>query len=136
MKEEIPNSSHPRPANRPSIVPLAEDRHLPPSHPAGDSTVHPTERRNAAALDRILDVSVQLTVELGRKRMQISEVLALEPGSTIEFPKAADEPLDIRINDRLVARGEAVVMGDRYGVRITEVIDTQARAGSGTKRVA
>ena len=72
-------------------------------------------------LDRVLDVRIELAVELGRRRVRISEVLSLGPGSVIEFPKSADEPLDIMVNDQLVARGEAVVIGERYGVRITEV---------------
>ena len=59
--------------------------------------------------------------------MRVAEVLALEPGSTVEFTKPADEALDIYVNDRLVARGEAVVLGERYGVRITEVVSANER---------
>lgn len=81
-------------------------------------------------LDRVLDVRIELTVELGRRRVRISEVLSLGPGSVIEFPKSADEPLDIMVNDQLVARGEAVVIGERYGVRITEVVSPNERLKS------
>ena len=90
---------------------------------------------DAAALDssggpeieRILDVMVELTVELGRRRVAIGEVLSLKPGAVVEFMKTADEPLDIRVNGRLVARGEAVVIGDRYGVRVTQVVSPGER---------
>ena len=61
-------------------------------------------------LDRMLDVKIQLTVELGRRRVKVAEVINMGPGSVVEFPKSADEPLDIRVNDQLVARGEAVVI--------------------------
>ncbi len=77
---------------------------------------------NQADLARIMDVKVEVTVELGRRRLSIAEVLHLAPNSVLEFFKRADEPLDIRVGGRLVARGEAVVMADRYGVRVTEVV--------------
>ena len=73
-------------------------------------------------LSRVLDVKVDLTVELGRRRLSIQEVLQLAPNSVLEFFKRSDEPLDVRVGGRLVARGEAVVMGERYGVRITQVV--------------
>lgn len=77
---------------------------------------------NEADLARIMDVKVEVSVELGRRRLSISEVLQLGPNSVLEFFKRADEPLDIRVGGRLVARGEAVIMADRYGVRVTEVV--------------
>jgi len=78
-------------------------------------------------LDRVMDVRVELTVELGKRRVRIAEVIDFGPGSVIEFPKSADEPLDILVNDQLVARGEAVVIGERYGIRITEVVSPNQR---------
>lgn len=77
---------------------------------------------NQADLARIMDVKVEVTVELGRRRLSIADVLQLAPNSVLEFFKRSDEPLDIRVGGRLVARGEAVVMADRYGVRVTEVV--------------
>ena len=76
-------------------------------------------------LARLMDVKVLVTVELGRRRLSIADVLNLQPHSVLEFFKNADEPLDIRVNGRLVARGEAVVMGERYGVRVTEVLQSE-----------
>jgi flagellar motor switch protein FliN/FliY len=81
----------------------------------------PVAADSQTSMDLLLDIPLQLSVELGRRRMPISEVLQLGPGSIVELSKAAGEPLDIYVNDRLVARGEAVMVGERYGVRITEV---------------
>jgi flagellar motor switch protein FliN/FliY len=69
-----------------------------------------------------MDVPVELTVEIGRKVMRIGEILRLGPGSVLELDKASGEPLDVYANGRLIARGEAVVVGERYGVRLTEVL--------------
>jgi len=74
------------------------------------------------SLGFVMDVPVRLTVEIGRKAMRIAEILRLGPGSILELNKANGEPLEIYANDRLVARGEAVVVGERYGVRLTEVL--------------
>lgn len=85
---------------------------------------------HAAKFERVLDVRVEITAELGRRTMRIADVLALTEGSVVEFTKGADEPLDIRVNGQLVARGEAVVLGERYGVRITEVVSPNDRLRS------
>lgn len=83
----------------------------------------------SAEMSRIMDVRVEASVELGRRRMSIAEVLEMAPNSVLEFLKRADEPLDIRVNGRLIARGEAVVMGDRYGVRVTEIVSANSHRG-------
>ena len=78
-------------------------------------------------LDMLLDVPLDVSVELGRCRMTIQNLLALGPGAIVELDKVAGEPLDILINDRLVARGEAVVVNDKFGVRITDIVSPQER---------
>jgi flagellar motor switch protein FliN len=78
-------------------------------------------------LDLLLDVPLDLSVELGRTRMTIQDLLGLGPGSVIELDKIAGEPLDILVNDRLVARGEAVVVNDKFGVRITDIVSQSER---------
>ena len=78
-------------------------------------------------LDLLLDVPMEITVELGRSRMTIQELLALSPGSVIELDKLAGEPLDILVNDRLIARGEAVVVNDKFGIRITDIVSPSER---------
>lgn len=78
-------------------------------------------------LELLLDVPLELSVELGRTRMAIHKVLSLTGGSVIELDKLAGEPLDILLNGRLVAKGEAVVIGDKFGVRITDVLSPAER---------
>jgi flagellar motor switch protein FliN/FliY len=68
------------------------------------------------------DVEVELTLEIGRKRMRIADVVKLGPGRTVELDKLAGEPLELLVNGRIIGRGEAVVVGDRYGIRITEIV--------------
>jgi flagellar motor switch protein FliN/FliY len=78
-------------------------------------------------LDMLLDVPLEVNVELGRTRMTIQDLLQLGPGSVIELDKVAGEPLDILVNGRLVARGEAVVVNDKFGIRITDIVSPQER---------
>lgn len=80
------------------------------------------------ALHVLRDVEVELTVEIGRCRRRIADVLKVAPGQTIELSKAAGEPVDIYVNGQLIGRGEAVVLGDRYGVRITELVSATTEA--------
>lgn len=91
----------------------------------------PVALRGIDGLSFVMDVPVELTVELGRKNVRIGEVLRLGPGSVLELTKANGDPLDIFVNNRLIARGEAVVVGERYGVRLTEVMvnDSGLRGG-------
>ncbi len=78
-------------------------------------------------LELLLDVPLDLSVELGRTRMTIQDLLGLGPGSVVELDKIAGEPLDILVNGRLVARGEAVVVNDKFGVRITDIVSPAER---------
>lgn len=73
-------------------------------------------------IDLLLDVSMRVTVELGRTRMKLAQILELQHGSVIELDRLAGDPVDIFINDRMVARGEVVVVDDKFGVRITEML--------------
>ena len=73
-------------------------------------------------MDFILDIPIEVTVELGRSKMLVNELLQLGQGSVIELSKLAGETLEILANQKLIARGEVVVVNDKYGVRLTEVI--------------
>jgi flagellar motor switch protein FliN/FliY len=86
--------------------------------PAADSTVN---------MEFLLDISVDVTVELGRTKMLINDMLKLGQGSVIELSKLAGESLDILANQKPIARGEVVVVNDKYGVRLTEVISPMER---------
>jgi flagellar motor switch protein FliN/FliY len=78
-------------------------------------------------LEFILDVALQVTVEVGRTRMTIQDLLQLGQGSVVELEKLAGEPLDIYINGKAVARGEAVIVNDKFGVRLTDIISPEDR---------
>jgi len=86
-----------------------------------------SETPGARRLELLLDVPLDVTVELGRSRVSIQNLIALGPGSVVELDKLAGEPLDILINNRLVARGEAVVVNDKFGVRITDIVSPAER---------
>ena len=95
-----------------------------------DSNVADDAGGRVGSLDLLQDVEVEITLEIGRRRLRIADVLRLAVGQTLELSKAAGEPLDIFVNGRLLGRGEAIVMGDRYGVRITEIVSSSARGES------
>jgi flagellar motor switch protein FliN/FliY len=73
-------------------------------------------------LDFILDIPLTLNVELGRNRMLISDLLQLGQGSVIELSKLAGEPMDVYVNQRLIARGEVVVVNEKFGIRLTDIV--------------
>ncbi len=78
-------------------------------------------------IDLIKDIPVQLSVELGRARITIRELLQLSQGSVVELSNLAGEPMDILINGFLIAQGEVVVVGDHYGVRLTDIVTPSER---------
>jgi flagellar motor switch protein FliN/FliY len=84
-------------------------------------------RKTDRNLDLILDIPLKVTVELGRTRMLVSELLNLGQGSVIELSKLAGEPMEVLVNDKLVARGEAVVVNEKFGVRLTDIISPSER---------
>ncbi|HTU62171.1 MAG TPA: flagellar motor switch protein FliN [Polyangiales bacterium] len=78
-------------------------------------------------IERILEIPLEVSVELGRKRIRISELLSLSVGSVLELGTAAGAPLSIYANNTLIARGEAVVVGERYGIRVTDIVSQKER---------
>lgn len=78
-------------------------------------------------LNLILDIPLKVTVELGRTKMPVSELLNLTQGSVIELNKLAGEPMEVYVNDKLIARGEAVVVNEKFGVRLTDIISPAER---------
>lgn len=85
------------------------------------------EGSSMANIDLILDVQLRVTVELGRKLMSVRDILALGPGSVVELDKVAGEPVDVLVNDRLIATGEVVVADDNFAVRITDIVNPAKR---------
>jgi len=101
------------------------------AQPAQFAPLQPSINETAGTnLDLLMGVNLRVSVELGRAKMSIAEILKLGPGSVIELDKLAGEPVDVLINDRLIARGEVVVIEDRFGVRITDVVPPAERVHS------
>jgi flagellar motor switch protein FliN/FliY len=92
------------------------------SQPAGSA-----EPRN---IDLLMDVNLPISIELGRTRMSISEILALGPGSVVELNKLAGEPVDLLVNQKIVAKGEVVVVDENFGLRITQLVTPEERLKS------
>ena len=78
-------------------------------------------------IHRVLDIPVQLSVELGRKKVPIKQVLQLGQGSIVELDSLAGEPMDVLVNGYLVAQGEVVVVNNRFGIRLTDVVTPSER---------
>jgi flagellar motor switch protein FliN/FliY len=78
-------------------------------------------------LNRILDIPLVLSAQLGSTRMLIKDLLQLGPGSIVELDKLAGEPLEVLVNERLVARGEVVMVNEKFGIRLTDVISPTER---------
>lgn len=78
-------------------------------------------------IDLLLDIPLQVSVEVGRSKILVHDLLQLQEGSLIELDKLAGEPLDLFVNARLIARGEAVVINEKFGLRLTEVVSAAER---------
>jgi flagellar motor switch protein FliN/FliY len=86
-----------------------------------------TANIGANGLDMILDIPVTVAVEIGRTTISISNLLKLNPGSVVELDRFAGEPMDITVNGTLVARGEVVVVNEKFGIRLTDVVSAAER---------
>ena len=117
---------------------LAETKPEPASSgPLAAETVAPASFTNFAStegltgagndLNMILDIPVQLTVELGRTRIPIKHILQLAQGSVVELDALAGEPMDVLVNGFLIAQGEVVVVNDKFGIRLTDVVTPSER---------
>jgi len=82
---------------------------------------------NRRGLEFLYDIPLQVSVEIGRSRIPLKELLQMGEGYVIELDKLASEPLDLYVNSRLIARGEAVMVGDKFGIRLTDVVNASDR---------
>jgi flagellar motor switch protein FliN/FliY len=124
---EQAQSSAPAAAPAPAPAPAA-----PPSTAAGDRVFQPLQGNTGfeiarGDIDRVLDVPVQLTTELGRTRITIKNLLQLSQGSVVELDGLAGQPMDVFINGYLIAQGEVVVVNDKFGIRLTDIITPSER---------
>ena len=123
---------------------MANETVKPPTQPAAPSgatkpsgadpkpaTFSPLEAKKPASgaenLDLILDVPLKVSIQVGSARMLIRELLQLGQGSVVELEKMAGEPMDVYIGDRLIARGEVVVVNEKFGVRLTDIVSPVER---------
>ena len=118
------------PAAPAPAAPAAPAPAQPAAQSAAQSVFKPLAGATAGAgtdIDLIMDVPVQLTVELGRTRLTIKNLLQLGQGSVVELDGLAGEPMDIFVNGYLIAQGEVVVVEDKYGIRLTDIITPSER---------
>ena len=94
---------------------------------SGSSPVADTGLAAGTDLNMILDIPVQLTVELGRTRIPIKNILQLAQGSVVELEAMAGEPMDVLVNGYLIAQGEVVVVNDKFGIRLTDIVTPSER---------
>jgi flagellar motor switch protein FliN/FliY len=119
-----------RPGGGAAAAASSAPRRPPAPMPVGASSHTPVfrelpPRANSHALlnfDLVRDVELTVKIELGRTRMRLEEVLRLGPGALVELDRLAGDPVDVFVNDRLVARGEVVVLNEKFAVRLTEVV--------------
>ncbi len=96
--------------------------------PASFTNFSPTTATSAGNdINMILDIPVQLTVELGRTRIPIKHILQLAQGSVVELDAMAGEPMDVLVNGYLIAQGEVVVVNDKFGIRLTDIVTPSER---------
>jgi len=87
----------------------------------------PEQKEKTPNMELLLDIPLEITAELGRSRMIINDLLQLGQGSVIELNKLAGEPLEILVNHKLIARGEVVVVNEKFGIRLTDIISPLER---------
>lgn len=92
-----------------------------------DAILNSPEDQKEVNIEVILDVPVTLSMEVGRTRIPIRNLLQLNQGSVVELERAAGEPLDVFVNGTLIAHGEVVVVNEKFGIRLTDVISPQER---------
>ncbi|WP_369682055.1 flagellar motor switch protein FliN [Malonomonas rubra] len=85
------------------------------------------DKLEGRGIDLLLDIPLQVSVEVGRSKILVRDLLQMQEGSQIELDKLAGEPLDLYVNGRLIARGEAVVVNDKFGLRLTDVASPSER---------
>jgi flagellar motor switch protein FliN len=93
----------------------------------GSKTTKPATLKADRGLDFLYDIPLQISVEVGRSKILLKDLLKMGEGYVIELDKLAGEPLDLYVNARLIARGEAVMVGEKFGIRLTDVVSASDR---------
>ena len=111
--------------NKVPLPNLDAEAPMPPLDPAALAAESDGNARGAADLEAVFDVPVQVSAVLGRAKMDVGDLLKLGPGTVLELDRKVGEAIDIYVNNRLVARGEVVLVEDKLGVTMTEIIKTE-----------
>jgi len=110
---------------------MAEEQNPQPEQPQAQTAQEGTGHQASVENLRVLEnIEVQLSVEVGRTEIKIRDLLRLNEGSVIELDRLAGDPLDILVNNTMIAKGEIVMVGERFGVRFTEIVDPEKRVES------
>lgn len=102
-------------------------KHLEAAKPASFGALKQEQMGSAANIDMILDIPVTIAVEIGRTKMIVKDLLQLGQGTVVELEKLAGEPMEILVNGKLIARGEAVVVNEKFGVKLTDIVSPTER---------
>lgn len=108
---------------------LAEASIEPQQAPVARSVVART-----ATMDRVLDVPLAVTIRFGQRHLTLRELLELATGSLLELDRQVEEPVDLMLGERVIARGEVVIVDGNYGMRVTEVLETPTRSAAARER--
>jgi flagellar motor switch protein FliN len=118
---------HSQASARPAPEELKELLDGGPSGSESRGTAYKTGPDSGRGLEFLYDVPLQVSVEVGRSKIRLRDLLKMGEGYVIELDKLAGEPLDLYVNSKLIARGEAVMVGDKFGIRLTDVVSTSDR---------
>ena len=113
--------------SRPDPKELKELLEEDPTSPVVGNASKLSDAESVRGLDFLYDVPLQVSVEVGRSKILLRDLLKMGEGYVIELDKLAGDPLDLYVNSRLIARGEAVMVGERFGIRLTDVVSTSDR---------
>lgn len=126
--DNIQNSAKPQPEE---IKELLDDEGIDPIPETAHQEDKPVRsaglEQNERGLEFLYDVPLQISVEVGRSRILLKDLLKMGEGYIIELDKLAGDPLDLYVNSRLIAKGEAVMVGDKFGIRLTDVVSPSDR---------
>ncbi len=123
-------------AEQQSADQAADPAQLPPMPAAGDDNLFPDVNQEKTPLHRVIDVPLAVTIRFGQRHLSVRELLELSTGSLVELDRQVEEPVDLMLGERVVARGEVVIIDGNYGMRVTEVIEMPPAAWHGRAPVA
>lgn len=101
-----------------------------PEDATAEAPPEPVSSIQDSHLEVVMDLPVTIALEVGRTRLSLRDLLQVSPGSVVKLDRNASEPMDMRVNGKLVARGEVVVVGQQYGIRVSEVVTPEQRLSS------